>query len=180
MYDGSVLPYEENVKNTVTAVEMSRKFGASVEAEIGQMGTAENGSGNGSGPVYTDPVLAKKFADETGIDALAPSFGTSHGLYKAAPVLDLERVKTIADMTGLPLVMHGGSGVSPADYKKAIAQGIRKINYYTYMSRAGVNAMREMLEKDGNAYFHDLAHAARKAMQKDVEEAIKVFYADEA
>lgn len=176
MYDGSVLPYEENVKNTITAVAMSKKYGAGVEAEIGQMGTAETGNGSGTGPVYTDPDLAKKFADETGIDALAPSFGTSHGLYKAAPVLDLERVKTIADMTGLPLVMHGGSGVSPEDYRKAIAKGIRKINYYTYMSRAGVNAMKEILAKDGNAYFHDLAHAARKAMQKDVEEAIKVFY----
>ena len=114
MYDGSVLPYEENVENTRRAVAMSHAYGASVEAELGQMGTGETGGETHTGPVYTDPELAVAFCRETGIDALAPSFGTAHGVYKSQPVLDLERVKVIAEKTGLPLVMHGGSGFSDA------------------------------------------------------------------
>ena len=112
---------------------------------------------------------------ETGINALAPSFGTAHGIYKAKPVLDLERVKVIAEKTGLPLVMHGGSGVSPEDYRTGIANGLRKINYYSYMSKAGTNAVKEMLEKEDVTFFHDLALAAEKAMQADAEKAMRVF-----
>ena len=117
MYDGSVLPYEENVANTKTAVAMAKEYGANVEAEIGQLASREGGTeANAGGPVYTDPDLAVKFCAETGIDALAPSFGTAHGIYKSKPVLDLDRVKVIAEKTKLPLVMHGGSGVSDEDY----------------------------------------------------------------
>ena len=176
MYDGSVLPYEENVANTRIAVAMARQYGASVEAEIGQMAAREGGEGeNVAGPVYTDPDLAKTFCAETEIDALAPSFGTAHGIYKSKPVLDLERVKAIAEKTGLPLVMHGGSGVSDEDYRIAIKNGIRKVNYYSYMSKAGVNAVKEMLDDHEVTFFHDLALAAQTAMEKDVEKAMRVF-----
>lgn len=176
MYDGSALPYEENVANTRRAVEMSKKYGASVEAEIGQLAAREGGEDeNAAGPVYTDPDLALKFCRETGIDALAPSFGTAHGVYKNKPVLDLERVKTIAGMTGLPLVMHGGSGVSEDEYRRAIKNGIRKVNYYTYMSRAGVKAVQKMLAEQDVTFYHDLALAAELAMEADVEKAMRVF-----
>lgn len=175
MYDGSVLPYEENVENTRRAVAMSHAYGASVEAELGQMGTGETGGETHTGPVYTDPELAVAFCRETGIDALAPSFGTAHGVYKSQPVLDLERVKVIAEKTGLPLVMHGGSGVSDAEYRKAIKNGIRKVNYYTYMSKAGTRAVQEMLSRQQVTYYHDLALAAEQAMQEDVENAMRVF-----
>ncbi|MBQ9943146.1 MAG: class II fructose-bisphosphate aldolase [Clostridia bacterium] len=176
MYDGSALSYEENVENTRRAVAMSRKYGASVEAEIGQLAAREGGEGeNAAGPVYTDPDLALKFCRETGIDALAPSFGTAHGVYKSKPVLDLERVKTIADMTGLPLVMHGGSGVSEDEYRRAIKNGIRKVNYYTYMSKAGVKAVQKMLAEQDVTFYHDLALAAEYAMEEDVEKAMRVF-----
>lgn len=175
MYDGSVLPYEENVENTRRAVAMSHAYGASVEAELGQMGTGETGGETHTGPVYTDPELAVAFCRETGIDALAPSFGTAHGVYKSQPVLDLERVKVIAEKTGLPLVMHGGSGVSDAEYRKAIKNGIRKVNYYTYMSKAGTRAVQEMLSRQQVTYYHDLALAAEHAMQEDVEKAMRVF-----
>lgn len=175
MYDGSVLPYEENVENTRRAVAMSHAYSASVEAELGQMGTGETGGETHTGPVYTDPELAVAFCRETGIDALAPSFGTAHGVYKSQPVLDLERVKVIAEKTGLPLVMHGGSGVSDAEYRKAIKNGIRKVNYYTYMSKAGTRAVQEMLSRQQVTYYHDLALAAEQAMQEDVENAMRVF-----
>ena len=175
MYDGSLLPYEENLANTVKAVAMARDYHCGVEAELGAMASREGGGSGGSGPVYTDPEQAVVFCRETGIDALAPSFGTAHGVYHSKPVLDLERVKVIAEKTGLPLVMHGGSGVSPEDYRAGIANGLRKINYYTYMARAGVAAVREMLAKEEVTYYHDLALAAQNAMEEDAEKAMKVF-----
>ena len=175
MYDGSLLPYEENLANTKVAVAMAKKYNSGVEAELGSLASREGGDSAGSGPVYTDPDQALIFCRETGIDALAPSFGTAHGIYKSRPVLDLERVKIIAEKTGLPLVMHGGSGVSPDDYRTGIRNGLRKINYYSYMSRAGVNAVKELLGKEDVTFFHDLAMAAQKAMEADAEKAMRVF-----
>lgn len=175
MYDGSALPYEENVANTQKAVAMARPYGSGVEAEIGTLASREGGEALAVGPVYTDPELAVKFCQETGIDALAPSFGTAHGIYKAKPVLDLERVKVIAELVKLPLVMHGGSGVSPEDYRTAIRNGIRKINYYSYMSKAGTNAVKELLGKEDVTFFHDLALAAQNAMETDAGAAMRVF-----
>lgn len=176
MYDGSVLPYEENVANTRIAVAMAKEYGANVEAEIGKMASREGGTEeNAGGPVYTDPDLAVKFCAETGIDALAPSFGTAHGIYKSKPVLDLDRVKTIAQMTRLPLVMHGGSGVSDEDYRTAITNGIRKINYYSYMAKAGVTAAKALLEAEDVTFYHDLALAAQNAMEENAYQALKIF-----
>ena len=175
MYDGSTLPYEENLANTKKAVAMAKEYNCGVEAELGALASREGGGHSASGPVYTDPDEAVAFCRETGIDALAPSFGTAHGIYKSTPVLDLERVKVIAERTGLPLVMHGGSGVSPEDYRKGIANGLRKINYYSYMSKAGTQAVKELLEKEDVTFFHDLALAAEKAMSEDAERAMRVF-----
>ena len=175
MYDGSALSYEENVANTKIAVAMAKKYGANVEAEIGTLASREDGGATAAGPVYTDPDLAVQFCTETGIDALAPSFGTAHGIYKAKPVLDLERVKVISQKTGLPLVMHGGSGVSDEDYRIAIHNGIRKINYYSYMAKAGVAAAQAMLNAQDVTYYHDLALAAEKAMEENAKKAMKVF-----
>ena len=175
MYDGSTLPYEENLVNTKKAVAMAGKYGCGVEAELGALASREGGAANVSGPVYTDPDEAVSFCRETGIDALAPSFGTAHGIYKSKPVLDLDRVKVISEKTGLPLVMHGGSGVSPEDYRTGIRNGLRKINYYSYMSKAGTNAVKDLLEKEDITFFHDLALAAEKAMEADAEKALRMF-----
>ena len=175
MYDGSTLPYEENLANTKKAVAMAKNYNCGVEAELGALASREGGTANASGPVYTDPDEAVTFCRETGIDALAPSFGTAHGIYKSKPVLDLDRVKVISEKTGLPLVMHGGSGISPEDYRTGIANGLRKINYYSYMSKAGTNAVKELLAKEDVTFFHDLALAAQKAMQADAEKAMRVF-----
>ena len=175
MYDGSTLPYEENLANTKKAVAMAKNYNCGVEAELGALASREGGAANASGPVYTDPDEAVAFCKETGIDALAPSFGTAHGIYKSKPVLDLDRVKVISEKTGLPLVMHGGSGVSPEDYRTGIQNGLRKINYYSYMSKAGTNAVKELLEKEDVTFFHELALAAQKAMEADAEKAMRVF-----
>lgn len=176
MYDGSTLPYEENLANTIKAVAMAKKYGAGVEAELGALASREGGmETNVGGPVYTDPDEAVTFCRATGIDALAPSFGTAHGIYKSKPVLDLDRVKVIAEKTGLPLVMHGGSGVSLEDYRTGIRNGLRKINYYSYMSKAGVNAVKALLGKEDVTFFHDLAMTAQNAMEADAEKAMRVF-----
>ena len=175
MYDGSTLPYGENLANTKKAVAMAKKYNCGVEAELGALASREGGTANAAGPVYTDPDEAAAFCEETGIDALAPSFGTAHGIYKARPVLDLNRVKLISQKTGLPLVMHGGSGVSTEDYRTGIANGLRKINYYSYMSKAGTNAVKELLEKEDVTFFHDLALAAERAMRLDAVKAMRIF-----
>ena len=170
MYDGSALSEEENIKNTKLAVEAAKKTGASVEAEIGSMGAREGGGGNDES-IYTDPETAKAFVKETGIDALACAFGTAHGFYKDAPKLDFERLSKIYSMIDVPIVMHGGSGVSPEDYREVIKRGVRKINYYTYMAQAGAEAV------NGKEYsqFHDILTDAKEAMKKNVMDAIKIF-----
>lgn len=171
MYDGSELPKDENYANTSIIVESAAKYGASVEAEIGSMGSRESGSSEGAS-VYTDPADAESFAAETGIDALACAFGTAHGLYLKQPKLDFERLGEIKRRVSVPLVMHGGSGVSHEDYRKVIGLGIRKINYYTYMAKAGGTAVAELSDK---TFFHDIEVAAMNAMKEDAKKAIAVF-----
>lgn len=170
MYDGSTLPDELNFANTAIAVEMAEKTGASVEAEIGSMGARESGAAGGES-IYTSPQAAKKFSEETGIDALACAFGTAHGIYLKEPKLDFARLDEIHKMTDVPLVMHGGSGVSHADYRKVISLGVRKINYYTYMAKAGAEA----ISQKSYTQFHDAVRDATTAMKADVEGAMKVF-----
>lgn len=184
MYDGSVLPYEENLSNTKKAVEMAAKTGASVEAELGSMGRRESGAGDESGAedetkIYTDPVQAGIFVIETGIDALACSFGTTHGIYLTEPKLDFDVVRGVRSQTGnIPVVMHGGSGVSKEDYRKAIEAGVRKVNYFTYMDKSGGAAAKEYLGslKAGEpVFFSSIVEAARAAMKENVKAAMKMF-----
>ncbi len=184
MYGGSVLPYAENAENTRKAVEMAREFGASVEAELGSMGRRESGAGDGSGEedetkIYTDPVLAKQFIDETGIDALACSFGTTHGIYLKAPKLDFDVIRNVRKETGnIPVVMHGGSGVSTEDFHTCIRAGVRKINYFTYMYKAGGTAAKEYIEmlREGEPVFwSSIIRAAEKALKENITGAMKTF-----
>lgn len=178
MYDGSVLSYEENLANTKKAVEMAMKKGASVEAELGSMGKRESGAEDET-KIYTDPELAASFVKDTGIDALACSFGTTHGIYLTEPKLDFDVVKKVRSLTGnLPVVMHGGSGVSKEDFRKAIEAGVRKVNYFTYMDKAGGSGVLAYLEglKEGEpVFFSSLSMAAAKAMKENVKEAMRQF-----
>ena len=174
MYDGSELDGNLNYANTCIAVELAAGYGASVEAEIGSMGARESGTGGSSGSIYTEPKAAEAFARETGIDALACAFGTAHGIYLKQPQLDFERLKEIHDLVDIPLVMHGGSGVSEEDYKRVIALGIRKINYYTYMAKAGGTAVTTLADK---TFYHDIEVAAIQGMREDVKKAVRVFSA---
>lgn len=177
MIDGSSKPYEENVRLTREAVALAKEYGANVEAEIGIV-TGHEGKEfhiEEPGDAYTDPELAARFVKDTGIDALAASVGTVHGFYAIQPKLDFDRIVEIKEKTGVPLVMHGGSGISVADTQRAIRCGIRKINYFSYMSNAGVRAVKELLAEKDVKYFHDLANAAVDGMEKDVLGAMKMF-----
>lgn len=183
MYDGSVLSYEENLANTKKAVAMAKEFGASVEAELGSMGKRESGDGDSDKEdetkIYTDLVKAGEFVKGTEIDALACSFGTTHGIYLTEPKLDFDVVKNVRNEAGqIPVVMHGGSGVSDEDYRKAIQAGVRKINYFTYMDKAGGAAAVEYLNnltKNAPTFFSALSMAGRDAMKENVKRAMKVF-----
>ena len=184
MYDGSTLPYGENLANTQEAVRMAVDYGAGVEAELGSMGRRESGAGDGSGAenetkIYTDPEQARDFVEQTGIDALACSFGTTHGIYLKQPKLDFDVVRRVRELTGnIPVVMHGGSGVSSEDFHRAIEAGVRKINYFTYMDKAGGNATAQYLGslKEGEPiFFSSVIEAAREGMKENVKAAMKVF-----
>jgi len=184
MYDGSVLPYEENLANTKKIVELAAETSASVEAELGSMGKRESGTGDGSGEedttkIYTNPQQAAEFVKASGIDALACSFGTTHGIYLTEPKLDFEIVKSVRAFTNhIPVVMHGGSGVSREDYKKAIEAGVRKINYFTYMDKAGGQAAAEYVKtrkENDSVFFSAISMVARDAIKENVKQAMKMF-----
>lgn len=183
MYDGSVLSFEENLENTKKAVALAQKYGASVEAELGSMGKRESGSGDTANEddtkIYTDPVQAKRFVKESEIDALACSFGTTHGIYLTKPRLDFTVVENVRAQTeGAPVVMHGGSGVSKEDFHAAIKAGVRKINYFTYMDKSGGTAAAEFikgLKSDEPIFYSSIIMAAQEAMKENVKEAMKTF-----
>ena len=183
MYDGSVLPYDENARNTKRAVDMARAVGASVEAELGAMGKKELCDGDSASEtppkIYTDPEQAKRFVAETGVDALACSFGTTHGIYLTEPKLDFDVVRRVREETqGIPVVMHGGSGVSAEDFHTAVRAGVRKINYFTYMDKAGGTAAAEYAQArpEGKPYFFtEMARRAQSAMEANVRAAMRTF-----
>lgn len=202
MYDGSTLSFAENAANTKIVVAMAKSAGASVEAEIGCMGKRETGVGDAAGAdaekIYTDPQEAKKFVEQTGIDALACSFGTTHGVYLSKPKLDFQVIENVRKVADIPIVMHGGSGVSKEDFQKAIRKGVRKVNYYTYMALAGGDTITGKyrmgcipIEKDGEKYkycyslvrseqdkpimYHDIVQWGTKGMKENCKEAMKIF-----
>ena len=185
MYDGSMEPYEVNVANSQRAAAMCRGYDCGLECELGSMGTRENGAGHDndhvSEAVYTDPDQAEDFVRETDLDILACSFGTVHGIYKGEPHLSFDVLREIRGRVGLPLVMHGGSGVSNADYAHAIDAGIRKVNYFTYGAKfAGESACKAIAglrAHDAKAivYWQDLTVAAYERLREDFTSVIRVF-----
>lgn len=190
MLDASAEDYETNVRATAQIVRLAHSVGVTVEAELGHifssnMGLAESpaeaetlDSYESADDVYTDPATAKDFVERTEVDVLAIAFGTTHGIYTKKPVLDLERIARIRQAIDIPFVMHGGSGLSKEEFQTAIRNGIRKINYYTYMTLAGGKAVKEAMDQKGadeNVFFHDIPMIATEAMKENVKEAIRVF-----
>ena len=190
MLDASAEDYETNVRATDQIVRLAHSVGVTVEAELGHifssnMGLAESpeeaetlDSYESADDVYTDPATAKDFVERTEVDVLAIAFGTTHGIYTKKPVLDLDRITKIRQAIDIPFVMHGGSGLSKEEFQTAIQNGIRKINYYTYMTQAGGKAVKEAMDQKGadeNVFFHDIPMIAVRAMKENVKQAIRVF-----
>ena len=130
MFDGSHLPLDENIAETCRIIEMARPYGAAVEAEIGCVGGSEDGSEE-IAMHCTDPADAVRFEQETGVDALAIAIGNAHGNYKATPKLRFDILAQVAEDTHTPLVLHGGTGISPEDFRRCAQTGIQKINIAT-------------------------------------------------
>ena len=181
MYDASGKPFEQNMEETKKVCDIAHSLGITVEAELGNMPHNLKGEMKMDEykpeDFYTDPSMAKEFVETTGVDALAISFGTVHGIYKTKPKLSFDIIKKVRESTGnLPLVMHGGSGLSDDDYKLAIKNGIRKINYYTYEALAGGKGVYELVkQKPEGLLFHDIADYAKNAMKKDLIRVMKLF-----
>ena len=148
MIDGSKLSIEENTLLTRNAVAFAHSKGVDVEAELGAVGGTEGEiEGGECAKDYTDPDQAQQFAQETQIDALAVAIGTVHGLYRSAPNLQFDILKTIAEKTDAPLVLHGGTGLSQADFVRLIELGITKINIFTELAVRCAERLRENLSR---------------------------------
>ena len=151
MLDGSLLDYEDNIKLTQRVVNSAQEYGASVEAELGVVGGNE-GEGKAHSIQYTNPAVAEDFCKKTGIDALAIAIGNAHGHYKVQPELRLDVLKQIDDVCTYPLVLHGGTGISPETFQECIKNGIRKVNIAT-ASFDAVALAADKFNKDGGNYF---------------------------
>ncbi len=146
MFDGSAKPYEQNIAETREMVKIAYAFGATVEGEIGHVGEAAK-EDNLLTDMYTTPEEAKAYLEATGVDALAVAIGSAHGVYKKKPMLNIERLKEISSAVKVPLVLHGGSGLSDDDFKNTIRNGIAKVNIFTDLCLAGERAMKDGEEK---------------------------------
>ena len=174
MLDASTLPFEENIAKVKTVVEKSQKYGATVEAELGLVGGSEDGSCD-HGIRCTDPDDAVVYARETGIDALAVAIGNAHGNYPVAPTLAFDVLEKIHEKVDIPLVLHGGSGITDKDFQRAISLGIRKVNIAT----ASFNSLTAHVEKymvstDKHNFF-DLNEAMVQGTYENVKRHILVF-----
>jgi len=179
MYDCSTDSYEDNVRKTKEMAYIAHCFGATIEAELGHIGDTESsveGTTRLDDPAkyYTDPEQAKDFVDRTGVDALAIAVGTAHGHYKFKPKLDFDRIAKIASLVSIPLVLHGGSGLSDEDFKTAILRGISKVNIFTDINTAGATAAAALIT-EGKTALTDLIPGEVTAVETSVTEKMKLF-----
>ena len=178
MYDCSTDSYEDNVRKVKEMADIAHSYGATIEGELGHVGDNE-GSAEGSSHLadpsayFTDPKLAKDFVDKTGVDALAIAVGNAHGAYKLPPKLDFERIRTIANTVDVPLVLHGGSGLTDDDFKNSIKNGIAKVNIFTDLCLAGNRAMEKGLA-EGKAYL-DIRNMKVDEIKEEVKKKMLVF-----
>jgi len=150
MIDGSHFPFEKNIEMTRAVVQYAHNKGVSVEGELGAIGENQDAQHEGVGPQsLTDPRMAAKFVERTGIDALAVSIGNAHGLYAKLPELDFDLLKTIHDQVDVPLVLHGGSGTPLPHLQKAISFGICKVNVASEIGKAFTDSYIETMTAGG-------------------------------
>jgi fructose-bisphosphate aldolase class II len=177
MFDGSGNALAENIAATRRVVEVAHAMGASVEGELGKIGgTEDDVSVEERDALLTDPQEARRFVEETGVDALAVAIGTAHGPYKGVPRLDFDRLAAIDRLIGVPLVLHGASGVPDDSIRRAVALGVRKINIDTDLRQAFTGGVRQALQSGGNEYDpRKILGPAKEAMKAVVREKIRLF-----
>ena len=174
MLDASTLPFEENIAKVKTVVEKARKYGATVEAELGLVGGSEDGSCD-HGIRCTDPDDAVVYARETGIDALAVAIGNAHGNYPVAPTLAFDVLEKIHEKVDIPLVLHGGSGITDKDFQRAISLGIRKVNIATASFNSLTAHVEKYMASTDKHNFFDLNEAMVQGTYENVKRNILVF-----
>lgn len=166
MFDGSAGDYETNIKDTREVVRIAHAFGATVEGEIGHVGDAGAGD-NLLTDMYTTPKEATEYLAATGVDALAVAIGSAHGVYKTKPKLSIDRLREIRAAVDVPLVLHGGSGLSDEDFRSSIREGMAKVNIFTDLCLAGQRAMAEGISA-GRDYL-----TIRNMKVEAIKEAVK-------
>lgn len=174
MFDSSTYPFEENISRTKKIVSLAGEYGATVEAELGLVGGSEDGSCD-HGIRCTDPEDAGIFCGQTGIDALAVAIGNAHGNYPAAPVLAFDVLEQIREKTGVPLVLHGGSGITDGDFRRAISLGIVKVNIATASFNRLTKRAEEYLRAEGEHNYFALNEAMVRGTYENVKHHIEVF-----
>ena len=175
MYDCSTETYEGNTAKVAEMVRICHAKGVTVEGELGHVGDNE-GAGKLENPedYFTNPDTAADFVRRTGIDSLAVAVGNAHGDYKFPPKLDFDRIETIAGKTGLPLVLHGGSGLSDSDFRTAVQRGICKVNIFTDIDKAGKAGIEKGLAAGATSMMGLIPYEI-EAMKKVVRNKIELF-----
>ena len=171
MYDCSTDTYENNIARVAQLVKIADMFGASVEGELGHVGANDESAGDDS--IYTEPEQARDFAQRTGVDALAVAIGTAHGAYKEKPRLDIGRLAEISRTVPVPLVLHGGSGLSDEDFKNCVANGISKINIFTDINCAAAKAAHDFY-KEGCG-LTDIQNQITEAVKQETMKKMRIF-----
>jgi fructose-bisphosphate aldolase class II len=174
MFDGSGLPYEENIRNSAEIAKIAHAMGVGLECELGKVGGFDEGEGIRGGNIYTDPAQAACFVEKSDADFLAVSIGTTHGEYRETPKLDLKRLAEIRAKVEKPLVLHGGSGLSDDDFRNCIKGGVCKVNIYTDIITAAINTVR----KESSLAYTDLNKKAEEAMYEATVKKLKIFGSD--
>lgn len=149
MFDGSMLPVEENIRLTKSVVDAAHALGADVEAELGHVGFAAN-SDQDNQDMYTKPEVAAEFCEKTGVDSVAVAIGSAHGVYRETPKLDLKRLEEINAATDTPLVLHGGSGIPNDQLEQAFCKGINKFNVGTEYFQLYYDSIRMYCSEKGD------------------------------
>lgn len=177
MFDGSHLPLEENISQTLDIIKAARKHDAAVEAEIGCVGGSEDGSED-IAINCTKPEDAVRFAKETGVDALAIAIGNAHGNYKSTPKLRFDILEECARLVSAPLVLHGGTGISPEDFIKCSKTGIKKINIATATFDSVENSVHTCYNENKINGYYDLQAAEVYGAYENAKRHIIIFGTD--
>ena len=174
MIDGSKLPLEKNIELTKNVIEEANKNGVLVEAEVGRVGGSEDSS-KAVSILYTDIEDAKKFVKETNVSTLAVAIGNAHGIYQGEPNLNFEVLENINEEIEIPLVLHGGSGITEEDFRKCARTGIRKINIATSTFNSVNNEAKNLYKEDIDTNYFKLNSAQIKGAYDNVYKYIKIF-----